>query len=1110
MKVKQMKKRVSAVWMSFLLLALPVLQLAVGGNLALAATGAWTDLTGSESFSNPSSVAVDSSGNVYVTDYGLARVKKLSNGSWTDITGSASFGGAVGVAVDRSGDVYVTDNAAKKIKKLSNGSWTDITGSEVFVNPVGIAVDHNGDVYVTESTTNRIKKFSNGRWADITGSAALSSPFGIAVDGSSNVYVTSFTSNKIHKLSNGSWTEITGSGSFSSPFGIAADGAGDVYVADSRNNKIKKWSNGDWTDITGSVPLSAPWGVAVDSSGYVYVGESGSRKIKKLTQAVVNSVNVSPLNASVMQGESQRLNATVDAVGGAATTVSWSSSDTTGKVAVDSTGKVTVAADAATGDYTITATSTADNSKTGTATITVTAALSYTIAPIENQTLTALTQGYPSDTQEKKTIHVTNTGTGNLTNLSVAASGAHAGDFVITQPSPTLNSGAPATSFTVMAKDGLEAGTYTATITVSADSMVPVTFTATQAVNLPDAPANPQNLVASRGDRQATLTWDTVTGATYYYVYMSTTPGPFTAPSVATVTYSTYQVKNLTNGTAYYFMVKAGNSGGLSAESNQASAIPATVPAAPTNLVAVAGDGRATVTFTAPADNGGSAVTGYEVISSPGNLAVTRTASPVTFAGLTNGTSYTFTVKAINEAGKSLPSAASNAVTPQEPSSDSDNNSGGNTPSKPTKTPENTGVDIWVNGKMESVGTVTSTKRNAQTVTTVAMDQKKLNDKLSAEGQHAVVTVVVNTKSDVAVGELNGQMVKDMASKQAVLEIKTERGTYSIPAQQINMDAISEQVGQSASLQDIKVQVEIAATAAETLKTVENAAVKGSFKLVAPPLNFTVRATYGDKTTEVSKFNAYVERTIAIPNHLDPKMITTGVIVEADGTIRHVPTKLVVIDGKTYAKVYSLTNSTYSVVQQAVEFADVAQHWAKDAVNDMASRMVVSGVDTAHYQPDAAITRAEFAAIIVRALGLADNEKISAFGDVGSGDWSVGAVAKAKEYGIIQGYEDGTFRPSHTITRQEAMAMMVQAMKWTGLEASVSGAEAESALASYSDGTAVDAWAKQAVAAVVKSGLVQGSDAGLMPTSDITRAETAAIIQRMLEKAKLIGDRTSK
>src|SRR5690606_64883 len=183
------------------------------------------------------------------------------------------------------------------------------------------------------------------------------------------------------------------------------------------------------------------------------------------------------------------------------------------------------------------------------------------------------------------------------------------------------------------------------------------------------------------------------------------------------------------------------------------------------------------------------------------------------------------------------------------------------TPQEPET--NDTGVDVLVNGKVENAGTATTTKRNDQTVTTITMDQKKLEDRLAAEGQGAVVTIPVNAKSDVVVGELNGQMVKTMEDKQAVLEIKTDRAAYTLPALQINISAVSDQVGKSVALQDIKVKIEIAASTAEMVKVVENAAAEGTFTLVAPPLDFTVRATYGDNVIEVSKFNAYVERTIA-------------------------------------------------------------------------------------------------------------------------------------------------------------------------------------------------------------------------------------------------------
>ena len=128
-------------------------------------------------------------------------------------------------------------------------------------------------------------------------------------------------------------------------------------------------------------------------------------------------------------------------------------------------------------------------------------------------------------------------------------------------------------------------------------------------------------------------------------------------------------VTGLTNGTSYTFTVTATNAIGTSlASSASNSVVPVTIPDAPTIGTAVAtSDAQATVPFTAPSSNGGSAITSYTATSNPGGITGTISQSgsgDITVTGLTNGTSYTFTVTATNAIGTSVASEASNSVTP--------------------------------------------------------------------------------------------------------------------------------------------------------------------------------------------------------------------------------------------------------------------------------------------------------------------------------------------------------------------------------------------------------------------------------------------------------------
>ena len=137
----------------------------------------------------------------------------------------------------------------------------------------------------------------------------------------------------------------------------------------------------------------------------------------------------------------------------------------------------------------------------------------------------------------------------------------------------------------------------------------------------------------------------------------------------------------------------------------------------------------------------------------------------------------------------------------------------------------------------------------------------------------------------------------------------------------------------------------------------------------------------------------------------------------------------------------------------------------------MGGRMIVNGVADGKFAPDRPVTRAEFAAMLVRGLGLAPAEFAGPFMDVSPDDWYGVAAATAHAYGLVHGFADGRFRPDERITREQAMVMAANALQTIGVVAEMSGAERRSALAAFADADRVSSWATEGAAASIRTGM---------------------------------------
>lgn len=371
-------------------------------------------------------------------------------------------------------------------------------------------------------------------------------------------------------------------------------------------------------------------------------------------------------------------------------------------------------------------------------------------------------------------------------------------------------------------------------------------------------------------------------------------------------------------------------------------------------------------------------------------------------------------------------------------------------------------------------------------------------EKIGVSGTDRLVqeTVVIELPSDTAGKDIAVALAAGAAG--AVTEstlnllIKGQEVAFNLPPEAVNT------VLETAD--DIS-QIEIAAQKVDMARVniLQGAAVIGDKVL---DLNIAAVTQEGRKETPKGDFPKKITVTISLAgidiSQIDPDKLAVY-RQKQDGSWEYVGGTLSPDGNAVFFETERL--SVYALMEYQKTFEDIKGHWAQKTIELMAMRLVARGVGENTFAPDQNLTRAQFAAFLVRALGI-DEQSLQepAFRDVAAGYWACGAIEAARKAGLVFGTGAGKFEPEKNITREEMAVMIVRALKRNGIDVSTTEAQKKEIFARYADSAGISGWAEEAVVTCINKGIIEGRTATTIdPLSNATRAETVVVLARLLQ-----------
>ncbi|WP_166245392.1 S-layer homology domain-containing protein [Paenibacillus turpanensis] len=464
---------------------------------------------------------------------------------------------------------------------------------------------------------------------------------------------------------------------------------------------------------------------------------------------------------------------------------------------------------------------------------------------------------------------------------------------------------------------------------------------------------------------------------------------------------------------------------------------------------------------------------------------VTESVYSATIKGLAADTTYTFKVEAGNRYGQWTsdgPSLRIQTLKSEAPDNGGGGNDGGGDSGGDDGDDNSGGGD---SDDEDNSGGGSGGNSSGGGSTPAASTQPSVSTTQLSQANNGVVVIEMGDAAEIT-------LPADAAETLGENQLLVKKGTATLTFPSDVLRQLRTNIGDQADEGLIVVQIEpitlSGAAASSAANTVDYTVVGGAY-------DFDLFWRNGDEEVRLAEFQEPVELSVDYDDAgVEEALVGLYFFNESINKWEYVESKA---DPRTNTVTAKLSHfSTYAVMEWVQTFDDVRnEHWAARTIRLLGAKHLIQGSADRQFEPDRPVTRAEFIALLTRALRLSDTSASNPFSDVDSGAWYANSVVTAHRHGLIDGTGDSRFEPDRVVTREEMAALLVRAYK---KQAGPQG-DASDLTLTFKDREEISPWAMTAVGQALANGLMAGrTENSFQPGASVTRAEMAQAIYNIV------------